>query len=1129
MPEHQAVTTFVGRDSELHELLRGLDDAVSGRGRLYLLGGEPGVGKSRLADELAARAREAGHEALWGRGWEDAGAPPYWPWVQALRAHIRTVDPNVLRAELGPGAAEIAQMLPELREIDPELPAPRAIESESARFQLFDSTTAFIRRAAVREPIVIVLDDLQAADTPSLLLLRFVASQLGTMHALVIGTYRDVALTPDHPLTRAIAELAREPTTRMMAISGLPPDDVAAFIVTTSRIDPPARLVSAVWRQTKGNPLFVGEALRLLSSEGSIADPADLSSLRVAVPAGIRSVIAQRIQNLPDVVVGAMQVGAVLGPEFGVDLLRRVGEFESEDLVDLLDAGVEEGLLLPVTAGTMRYRFSHDLVRETLYDELLPGRRIRIHRATAEVLESLPTASLAELAFHSFQAAQGHGADTDDANRRRREKAIAYARGAAEQAARSLAYEEAARLYRMSLAVLDLSSAPDERLRTEILLALGDVEARSGELEEARGTFREAARIARATGEATHLARAALGYSGRLPWIRVGNDVSAIPMVQDALVLLGGSDDRLRVRLLTRLACAWRSSPERRQECDTLSQQAVDLARQIGDPGTLSYALAGRYWATWWPENPHDRLALAEEMAALAESTGDAERVIDAHLMKYMAFTEIPRMTDAEREEEEVRRLANDLRQPTQLWLGVAPRALMALMRGDYPLAEELIERELRWTNPITTVRDEVSAARMHLYLLRREQGRSAEAEATQRAAAAEFPWYPVHRAALINLLLDIGHDDEARAEFTRLARDRFGSLYRDNEWLLGMALTSEACVRIGDRVAGELLYRDLLPFAGRHAVGQAEGSVGAVDRYLGLLARLLGDLDGAERHLRAAIELHELMGARPFKAHAQRDLARVLLARAARGDLEEAIELLRTARQMAREIGMTALVRQLDAEGGVDEGRTAVSPSVSGAAEAMFVREGDFWAIGRDRVFRLRHAKGLAYLNVLLANPGREFHVLELAAGPVSAAAGSASSGAALGLRADSAAAGEILDPQAKAAYRERLRELQDEVADADAAADPERGERARTEIDAITAELSAAFGLGGRARPEASPAERARQSVTKAVRDALRRIRAEDPALGDHLDRAVRTGLYCAYDPDPAAAISWRTDPGA
>jgi hypothetical protein len=194
-----------------------------------------------------------------------------------------------------------------------------------------------------------------------------------------------------------------------------------------------------------------------------------------------------------------------------------------------------------------------------------------------------------------------------------------------------------------------------------------------------------------------------------------------------------------------------------------------------------------------------------------------------------------------------------------------------------------------------------------------------------------------------------------------------------------------------------------------------------------------------------------------------------------------------------------------------------------------MFVREGDFWAIGRDRTFRLRNAKGLAYLNVLLDNPGRELHVLELAAGPgVEPAGVAASSGAPLGLRSDRAATvGEIIDPQAKAAYRDRLRELQDEVADADAAADPARGERARAEIDAITAELSAAFGLGGRARQEGSPAERARQSVTKAIRDALRRIRAEDPALGDHLDRAVRTGLYCAYDPDPAVAISWRTDP--
>jgi tetratricopeptide (TPR) repeat protein len=596
--------------------------------------------------------------------------------------------------------------------------------------------------------------------------------------------------------------------------------------------------------------------------------------------------------------------------------------------------------------------------------------------------------------------------------------------------------------------------------------------------------------------------------------------------------MLGGADDYLRVRLLTRLACAWRSTPERRDQSAMLSQQAVDLARESDDPATLSYALAGRFWATWWPENTGERLAIAEEMFEVAESAGDAERLVDAHLMLYMAYTEIPRMADARRAEESVRRVANELRQPAQLWLGVAPRALVALMAGDYQLAEELLARELQWAEPITWVRDEVSAARMHLYLLRREQGRTGEAEASTRAATEEFPWYPMHRAALANLLLDLDRVAEARAVFDELARDDFRALYRDNEWLLGMSLAAEACARLRDAASATVLYEQLTPFAGRHAVGQPEGSLGAVDRYLGLLAATTGDLESAEEHLADAIRLNEEMGARPWTAHAEHDLGLLLLVRGRPGDRGRVATLFQSALQTARAVGMTALEAGIAAAGHGHGPAFAIPSAEAGGGEAVFRREGEAWAIGRDAVFRLRDAKGLGYLAVLLANPGREFHVLELAAGnaaPSSARVTSRAEASALGLQAETSATGEILDAEAKAAYRERLGELQREIDEAETMADPERAERAQAEIDAITAELSAAFGLGGRSRPQGSTAERARQSVTKAIRDALRRIQVEDPTLGGHLAHAVRTGLYCAYDPDPAALITWRTDAAA
>jgi tetratricopeptide (TPR) repeat protein len=1126
--EQQPSAVLVGRDRELRELIGGLDDAAAGRGRLILLAGEPGIGKSRLADELARHARGSGFRVLWGRGWEDAGAPPYWPWVQALRSHVRALAPAEVRRQLGPGAADVSQMLPDLRDLFPDL-APPPESGSAARFRMFDSATTFLRNATREGPMLIVVDDLQAADTPSILFLRFLATQLSEIPLLVVGTYRDVALTPDHALTSAIGELSREPITRVIKLTGLQAGAVGEFIGATTGTMPPERVVSAVWRETKGNPLFVSEAVRLLTAEGRIGDVGDLSSLRVAVPAGIREVIARRISHLTDASARALAFGAAIGPEFSVDVLRRVAEYDAAQASDLLDEATRAGLLIPVTGAPGRLRFSHDLVRETLYDDVTPGRRARLHLRIAQVLEELhggsPDAHLDELAFHFFEAARGEAAAGAQPSSGAEEalrpaaKARDYAHRAGQRASRSLAYEEAARLYRMALAVHDMTASPDDETRAEILLSLGDVQARAGDLDDSRAIFEEAATIARRTGRAGHLARAALGYSGRLPWLRPGRDTRVIPMLQDALVLLGGSDERLRARLLTRLACAWRSSPDRREQSGTLSREAVELARQLDDPATLSYALAGRYWATWWPENPDERLSLAEEMVSVAEAVGDAERMIDAHLMLYMSYADFGRMAEARATLEDVVRLSTDLRQPAQLWLAVAPRALVALMEGDFALAEELLGRELKWGSPMTPLRDETSAARFHLFLLRREQGRLADAEPAVRASVDDFPWYPLHRAALACLLVDLGREDEARSVFDDLAEHEFRALYRDSEWLLGMCLASDACAQLGDAAAAEVLYEQLAPFAGRHAVGHGEGSVGMVDRYLGLLASTLGRSDDAERHLDDGIRLNEQMGARPWAAHARHDLAKVLRERDRGGDRERADELDRDALADARALGMTALEARVAPVG---SHREEPAPATAEAAGA-FRREGEYWTVAfAGETVRIRDARGMRHLARLLAEPGRELHAMELAR--TDDADRVATDGAGELAPGGMGDAGPRLDAQAKAAYRKRLDELRAEVAEGEAWNDPERAARARMEMDFLADEIAAAVGLGGRDRKAGSAAERARVSVTRAIRTALARIADQHPALGKHLGATIRTGTYCSYTPDPRLPSRWQ-----
>jgi predicted ATPase len=508
---------FVGRDREMAEIRAGLDDALSGTGRLFLVAGEPGIGKSRLAEEIAGQARQRGMLVGWGRCWEAGGAPPYWPWVQVMRSWLRDRDAGVVRQTIGGAAVDIVQLLPEISHLFPDLPSPASVDPESARFQLFDSTASFLRNAATTDPLMLVLEDFHAADAPSLLLLRFVATQMPLANFMVVATYRDIELTPEHSLTAVTAELAREPPTRLIHLRGLGEDDVGR-LVAAAGIAPAPPLVSALFRETNGNPLFIKETVRLLRAEGRPGRVEDVAALRLSVPRGVRDVIARRLGHLDPAGRETLSVASVLGTDFTTEALGRLCGKPAGDVREALDRVVDTGLVGPVPGSLGRWRFSHGLVRDTLYGELSSAERIRQHLRAARVLQALyasdEVSHLAELAHHFFEAAPLGDVAT----------AIDYACRAAEAAAGSLAYEEAARLYGMALMALELDEATEGGLVTELLRAEGDALARAGDLAGARETFFRAATSARRMGDARQLGRAALGYGGRFQWARVGDD-----------------------------------------------------------------------------------------------------------------------------------------------------------------------------------------------------------------------------------------------------------------------------------------------------------------------------------------------------------------------------------------------------------------------------------------------------------------------------------------------------------------------------------------------------------------------------------------------------------------------------
>ena len=388
-----------------------LEDALSGRGRLVTLVGEPGIGKTRTAQELATYAGLRGGQVLWGRSYEEQGVPPYWPWLQAIRSYVRELEPDQLRLEMGAGAADIAEIVSDVRERLPGLPPVSELEPEQARFRLFDSIAAFLKTASQRQPLVLVLDDLHWADQPSLMLLQFVARELGGARLLIIGTYRDMELLRQHPLAEALGELTRERLFQRVLLRGLAQEDVGRFIEMAAGVTPPSGLVSSVYAQTEGNPLFVTEVVRLLVQEGELNpdNVRDSDSWTVRIPEGVREVIGRRLNRLSQRCNETLTTASILGREFTLDQLMPLTEDASRDrLLDVLEEALSARVIEELPESVGRYQFTHALIQETLAGELSLTRRVRLHAQIAESLEAMygsdADAHAPELAHHFAQA-----------------------------------------------------------------------------------------------------------------------------------------------------------------------------------------------------------------------------------------------------------------------------------------------------------------------------------------------------------------------------------------------------------------------------------------------------------------------------------------------------------------------------------------------------------------------------------------------------------------------------------------------------------------------------------------------------------------------------------------------------
>jgi tetratricopeptide (TPR) repeat protein len=1112
---------FVGRQRELAELRAGLEDAVGGRGRFFLVVGEAGIGKTRLAEELAREAAERGGVALWGRCWEGEGAPPYWPWVQVIRALLQGVPAEELRPAVGAGAPYLVPLVPELGERFRDLPAlSTSPRSEHARFYLFDAVATLLRSAAQRTPLVLVLDDLQWADAPSLLLLQFLAHELRDVRILLLGTYREVEVRQAPAVAEILGALGRDG--HHVPLRGLGEEEVRRFLEETIGRSPAPVLVRAVHRETEGNPFFVDEIVRLLVAERALERHEDPSPGRFPVPQGVREAIRRRLAPLPPPAREALALASVVGREFDLAILHRACGLDPEALLETLGPALAREIVVREPGGVGRYRFAHALIRETLYEELGPAERIRLHGQIGEVLEEVhrtdPTPHLTALAHHFLEAAPARGAD----------KALVYSTRAGRHAAASLAYEAAAAHFQSALEVLGLARPGDERERCELLLARGDVQWKSGDGRGARETFQQAAEIARRIGDAPLLARSALGFAGegsRLLWVRSEVvDQPRIELLEEALHRLGDGDPGLRAQLLARLAINlyWAPEPER---VVALSEEAVRLARQLGDPRLLAAVLRARWIALWRPEGAAERLAIADEILHLGERTGDRELALLGHRFRIVGFLEHGDVVATDREIEAWAQIAGELRQPLYLTDLAMWRATRAIMDGRFADGEEQAQRavELGQREPDVQpiLRHVIQTFLLHFHkgcldqLVGRSQPRTGVPATMFQRCARAFVWSETGRQA------------EARRELSALAKEGF-PLPRDGAWVVSMSLLSAVAAELNDRTSAAQLYELLMPYAGRVGIFAAGLACwGSVSYHLGLLASTLGRVADAIRHYEDAATVHERMGARPFLAWTQLAHARLLLTRDAGARRGEAAALLTSALATARELGMDGLVAKVRRLG-LDAAPTAGAQEPADG-EAVFRNEGDVWTvIYAGTSVRLKHSKGLGDIAILLANRGRDIHVADLIAASAGAPPDPRSAPAAdlvaQGLRVSRGASGDaVLDHRARADYRERLAGLHRELEDAERCNDEGRVARARAEFDFIAGELASAFGLGGRGRRAGSPIERARKAVASRIRFSLAHIARVHPALASHLRRYIRTGTVCSYVV-PDEPVRWR-----
>jgi ATP/maltotriose-dependent transcriptional regulator MalT len=688
-PELVELTPFVGREEERTWLREIIDSTQGGAGGLVMIGGEPGVGKSRLAQQMAREGRDRGFRVFTGHCYEREGDLPYMPWVEIIEAAAQETPPEAFREVLADSAPEMARIAPQLRLILPDIPPPLQLPAEQQRRYTFGCIADYVGKVARIQPRLYVVEDLHWADESTLLFLSYLAERLGSIPALVIGTYRDPPLDISPLLAETLSVLVRNHRARLIGLRRHPENEVTALLEALGGEPPPAGVVAAIYAETEGNAFFVEEMFRHLAESGSLFDEegrfrADLRVAEFDVPHNVRLVTGRRLDRLSEPTRRMLTAAAVVGRRCGLQVLDRVVDLGDAELLDAVDEAEQARLVLTeLKGGEVHLWFAHELIRQTLLTRLSPARRQRHHLRVAVALEQVyarhPEVGAADIAHHLLQAGPSADALTT----------ATYLRMAGDHALTAAAFEEAIRYFEGALDLLPEDSLGERAVALE---KAGRALSSLGRPDEAMASWRQALDGYRALGEVDKLARLCCQVAWQLLWL--GQAAQAVEMAERELEVLGRVESCERAQLLA--IAAQGMSWEDFEAGYAMMVEGLELARRLGDRGVEGIVLSSVSNIYWAHARFRDAVEAGHRAALLLREAGAIWHYTDTLGFTQLSVHALGRWDEAERLDLEVEQLAGRIGQLGALLIGRRERGGRERNRGaDLRHYEEFAKADL--------------------------------------------------------------------------------------------------------------------------------------------------------------------------------------------------------------------------------------------------------------------------------------------------------------------------------------------------------------------------------------------------------------------------------------------------